>query len=207
MSKKCKSDEVLNPKTNRCVKRDGKLGRQIVAHKSPSKEAPKSPQKKTANRTPKKGEPQTYMERLPGEIRNMVAERRYANYYNFLNELLEEREVGREIADARGSKKRREFFNPIFERYNLGLRLEPDGKGSKWTGQLSRNVSDQAIVALSPYFAQGADYFNALLAKHGVHMRIVRVALDDPDSIRKNYRYEIYTGDPVLSLSKENLIG
>jgi hypothetical protein len=30
-SKKCKKDEILNPETNRCVKRSGKKGKEIIA--------------------------------------------------------------------------------------------------------------------------------------------------------------------------------
>ena len=29
--KVCKEDEILNPSTNRCVKRTGKIGKQILA--------------------------------------------------------------------------------------------------------------------------------------------------------------------------------
>ena len=32
--KQCKSDEILNPKSNRCVKRDGKIGRKILLKNS-----------------------------------------------------------------------------------------------------------------------------------------------------------------------------
>ena len=31
MPKSCKQDEILNPKTNRCVKRTGKIGKELVA--------------------------------------------------------------------------------------------------------------------------------------------------------------------------------
>ena len=32
--KKCKSDEILNPASNRCVKRSGKIGKKILKEKS-----------------------------------------------------------------------------------------------------------------------------------------------------------------------------
>jgi len=34
--KKCKSDEILNPASNRCVKRSGKIGKKILKEKSKS---------------------------------------------------------------------------------------------------------------------------------------------------------------------------
>jgi hypothetical protein len=38
--KKCKDDEILNPLTNRCVKKSGKLGTQILHNKKKSIENP-----------------------------------------------------------------------------------------------------------------------------------------------------------------------
>jgi hypothetical protein len=35
--KKCKSDEILNPASNRCVKRSGKIGKKILKEKSKSR--------------------------------------------------------------------------------------------------------------------------------------------------------------------------
>ena len=34
MKKKCKKDEILNSKTNRCVKRSGKIGKEILSKKT-----------------------------------------------------------------------------------------------------------------------------------------------------------------------------
>lgn len=43
--KKCKDDEILNPASNRCVKRSGAIGKRLLANKSP-KNAPKKELKK-----------------------------------------------------------------------------------------------------------------------------------------------------------------
>lgn len=44
MPKPCPSDKILNPKTNRCVKRNGKIGQKLVK-RSPNKSPNKSPKK------------------------------------------------------------------------------------------------------------------------------------------------------------------
>ena len=41
--KKCPANKICNPKTGRCVKRNGKIGRQILANQSPSPFPPQSP--------------------------------------------------------------------------------------------------------------------------------------------------------------------
>ena len=41
MSKKCKDDEILNPATNRCVKKTGKIGKELLkSQKAPAKPKP-----------------------------------------------------------------------------------------------------------------------------------------------------------------------
>ena len=56
--KKCRPDQILNPKTNRCVKRTSKIGKELLKSKkksSSSKKKSPSPKKKTPS--PKKKSP------------------------------------------------------------------------------------------------------------------------------------------------------
>lgn len=50
MSRPCPPNKILNPGTNRCVKRDGRIGRELLRNKTPKTPTPKTPTPKTKNR-------------------------------------------------------------------------------------------------------------------------------------------------------------
>lgn len=70
---KCPKGKLVNPKTGRCVKRDGVLGKKILAERKNSptrKSSAKAPKRKSSPKTPKRKTPTR--ERQERKLRNIA---------------------------------------------------------------------------------------------------------------------------------------
>jgi hypothetical protein len=56
-TKKCADDEILNPATNRCVKKSGKIGKELLKKQAARTPSPKKSSPKKKKSSPKKVSP------------------------------------------------------------------------------------------------------------------------------------------------------